>query len=162
MLYSSLMLETSNKETQRSKSNYREPKRSTLCSTSSIHSSLHHKYQDTIQFHLTFYMELNLSSKHLSFLSFQTVHRIHAGIILHHFFQFLLPPLLIQQLSKSAVCSGIPSKTSLSFLCFPFFVETISLCWMRASIFVPILSSSCISRNDSFLSLKLLPTVQQQ
>lgn len=92
MLYSSLMLETSKKETQRSKSNYEEPKRSTICSTSSIYSSLHQKYKDTIQLPLTFYMKLNLSSKHLLFLSFQTVHHMQAGMILHHFFWFLFPP----------------------------------------------------------------------
>jgi len=29
------------------------------------------------------------------------------GTMLHHFFCFLLPPLLIQQVRRSAVCSGI-------------------------------------------------------
>lgn len=35
------------------------------------------------------------------------VHQMQAGIVLHHLFWLLLPPLLIQQLSKSAVCSGM-------------------------------------------------------
>jgi len=52
-------------------------------------------------------MDLILSSKHLPFLSFQIVHHMHEGIILHHFFWLLLPPRLIQQLIRSAVCSGI-------------------------------------------------------
>lgn len=52
-------------------------------------------------------MGLDLSSKFLLFLSFQTVHQIQCGIILHHAFQLLLPSLLIQQLIKFAVCSGM-------------------------------------------------------
>ena len=39
---------------------------------------------------------------------------MHDGIILHHFFLDFLPPLLIQQLSRSAVCSGIVHSVCVS------------------------------------------------
>lgn len=60
-----------------------------------------------MQLPLIFWMLLNLSSKFLPFLSLQIVHQIQCRIILHHFFCVLLPPLLIQQLNKYVVCSGI-------------------------------------------------------
>jgi len=65
------------------------------------------KNKDTIQFHLTLWMELDLSSKRLLFLSLHIVHQMQCGMIFHHLFWLLLPPLLIQQLSRSAVCLGM-------------------------------------------------------
>lgn len=56
-------------------------------------------------FHLIFCLELSLPSK--SFHFFQMFHQMQAGSILHHIFWLLLPHLLIQQLKRSAVCSGI-------------------------------------------------------
>lgn len=52
-------------------------------------------------------MLLILSSKHLPFLSGDIVHHKQGGIMLHHFLWLLVSPLLVQQLNKSAVCSGI-------------------------------------------------------
>ena len=89
------------------RNNYKFPFKSIIWSISSIQSCLHHKSRDTIQCHLTLWMKLDLSSKHLPFLSFQTDHHTHDGISFHHLFWLLLPPLLIQQLNKSDVCSGI-------------------------------------------------------
>ena len=83
------------------KLNYRIHIRSIIWSVSSIHNCLHQKSKDTIQFHLTLWMGLDLSSKHLAFLSLYTDHHIHEGINLHHLFWLLLPPLLIQQLRRS-------------------------------------------------------------
>ena len=83
--------------------NYRFPIKSMIWSISSIQSCLHHKSRDTIQCHLTLWMKLDLSSKHLPFLSFQTNHHTHDDISFHHLFWLLLPPLLIQQLNKSDV-----------------------------------------------------------
>ena len=60
-----------------------------------------------MQFSFTFCIGLVLFSKHLLFLSFHTDHHMQEGTRLHHFFCFLLPPLLIQQVRRSAVCSGI-------------------------------------------------------
>ena len=67
-----------------------------------------------MQFSLTFCMEFDLFLWHLPFLSFHTDHHMQAGIILHHFFLVLLPPLLIQQLNRFAVCSGIVQLLSVS------------------------------------------------
>lgn len=70
------------------------------------------KKKGIIQFHFTFWMELNLSSKHLPFLSLHTVHHMHVGIAFHHFFWLLLPPLLIQLHRRSTVCSSIDQFVS--------------------------------------------------
>jgi len=60
-----------------------------------------------MQFSLTFWIELVIFSWHLRFLSLQIAHQTQVGTIDHHLFWVLLPPLLIQQLKRSAVCSGI-------------------------------------------------------
>ncbi|MCD9559509.1 hypothetical protein HAX54_017474 [Datura stramonium] len=67
-------------------SNYKDPNRSTNCSTSSTFSSLHQKIKSysTIPFDL-----INMTKttfKHLLFLSFHTVPHIQCGMILNHFF----------------------------------------------------------------------------
>lgn len=71
-----------------------------------LYNFLYTKKKDTKQFHFTSLMGLILSSKHLPFVSFHTVHHMHNSIILHHFFRLLLPPFLIQELI-TAVCLGI-------------------------------------------------------
>lgn len=73
----------------------------------SIQSCLHQKSRDTIQFHCTLCMALDLSSKHFPFLSFDIDRHIRDGINFHHLFWLLLPPLLIQQLKRSDVWSCI-------------------------------------------------------
>lgn len=62
-----------------------------------------------MQFSVIFWMELNLSSKHLPFFSFQVVHQMQEGITLNHLFCDLLSPLLIQVLSRSDICSRMVS-----------------------------------------------------
>lgn len=76
-------------------------------SASSIRFSLHQKYKDTTQFILILSVQLLLSSKHLAFLSFHTVHQIQAGIDLHHFFCLALPPALFQHFSIAVVDCGM-------------------------------------------------------
>jgi len=65
-------------------------------------------------------MDLTLSSKHLPFLSSHTDHQMQEGIIRHHFFWFLLQPLLIQQLNRSfmliIISLGLNIYISISFL----------------------------------------------
>lgn len=52
-------------------------------------------------------MELVLFSKHLLFLSFHTVHLMHTGAILHHFFCVFFVLMLFQHHSRSFVILGI-------------------------------------------------------
>lgn len=52
-------------------------------------------------------MDLILSSKHLPVLSFHNDHQMYEGITLPHFLCLLLPPLLIRQLIRSVVRSGM-------------------------------------------------------
>lgn len=69
---------------------------------------LHTKRKVVMQFQLTFSMEFVIFSKHLLLFSFQTDHQMHGGVMLQRFFDAYTPPFpLIQQLSKSAVYSGI-------------------------------------------------------
>ena len=83
------------------------PIKSIIWSISSIQSCLPQKSTDIIKIHSTLCMELDLSSKHLSFISLHSNHYIHDGINLYHLFWLLLPPLLIQLLKRSDVRSGI-------------------------------------------------------
>ena len=69
--------------------------------------SLHQKPKVVITFHLIFSIVHFFPTKILLFLSFQMLHQIQVGTVLHHLLWLLLPPLLTQQLSRSAVCSGI-------------------------------------------------------
>ena len=105
-----------NQKKNKKQNTYKDPKNSKSWSKSWSESSnpisLHQKYRDTMQFHLTLWMELDISSKFLLFLSFHTIHQMQCGIKFHQVFCLLLPPLLIQQLSKSVVCSGKVHFTS--------------------------------------------------
>lgn len=80
---------------------------STRDSVSSIRLSLHQKWNRRIQFILTSWTDLYLSSKTLEFLSFHTVHHMHAGISLHHVFWLTESPVLFQDFSNSTVVAGI-------------------------------------------------------
>lgn len=66
------MLETFRKIEKDNKSNtYKDSKKSKSWSESSNPISLHQKYRDMMQFHLTLRMELDVSLKFLLFLSFK-------------------------------------------------------------------------------------------
>lgn len=76
------------------------PIRYTSWSATTTPVSLHQKYDVFIQFFLDAWKGIVISSWHLLFLSFQTAP-------LYMILSSTLPPLLIQQLTKCAVCSGI-------------------------------------------------------
>lgn len=111
------MLVTSKRCYKKRKENtYTDPIKSTNWISSSISCSLHQKPNEVITFHLIFSIVHSFPSKILWFLSFQIIHQIHAGIVFHHLFWLLLPLLLIQQLSRSAVCSGMIQLTLAIFV----------------------------------------------
>ena len=91
------------------------PGTSRIDSVSPEHSLVNQKQESKMHFSLIPCTKLLLSSKHLSFLSFQIVHQIHDGVILH-LSLFLTPaPASSSQLKR--VSAILHSCLALSRLC---------------------------------------------